>query len=336
MGKTITTDTRTGAFVIALLAIVSTLATAHLWHLVTFIIYQCRANGRPRDALFRQQQAILRTLPTPGALIADYLKLFWHWRKKEGLWAALARISFLILLASVFVAMTWATSIFSSFIVDTSLLHVLVDSPYCGSVNITFDTLNDIGLSYVTQIVTAAEPYADDCYLNENSTQPAFCDGRKYLYLNIMISEPPVATLLCRKLFPCSSVLIVLVVIRPKTLFTTENTTCPWDPTMCAGGEKPAIRIDSGLHDLNEFGLNLAAQDRVQYRKSTTCAVLPLENHTTIINATEYSELNRAPLPQEELLALFYGDVLYSDVWKNASFIWSLSASNTTTRFDSR
>lgn len=179
MGKTITADTQTGAFVIALLAILSSLATAHLWHLVTFFIHQLRANGRPRDALFRQQQAILRTLPTPGALIADSLKLFWHWRIKEGTWLALARLSFLVVLAGLFVAMTWAASIFSSLVVDTSHLRVLVDSPYCGAVNLTFETINDIGLSYLTEIVSVAEPFAEECYLNHNESLPALCDARK-------------------------------------------------------------------------------------------------------------------------------------------------------------
>lgn len=179
MGKTITADTQTGSFVIALLAILSSLATAHLWHLTTFFIHQLRANGGPRDALFRQQQVILRTLPTPGALIADSIKLFWHWKGKEGTWLAMGRILLLMLLAALFVAMTWAASIFSSLVVDTSHLRVLVSSPYCGAVNLTFDTLNDIGLSYLTEIVEVAEPFAEDCYLGKNKSRPALCEARK-------------------------------------------------------------------------------------------------------------------------------------------------------------
>ena len=181
MGKTITTDTQSGAFVIALLAILSSLATAHLWHLVTFIIHQTRANGRARDALFRQQQAILRTLPTPGALIADSLKLYWRWKRKEGQWLAFARVSLLVFLAALFVVMTWAASIFSSLAVDTSQLRVLVDSPYCGGVNLTYDTFGDILLGYVTEIVSVAEPFAESCYLNTNQSLPGLCDARKCL-----------------------------------------------------------------------------------------------------------------------------------------------------------
>jgi len=179
MGKTITTDTQSGAFVIALLAILSSLATAHLWHLVTFLIHQLRANGRAQDALFRQQQAILRTLPTPGALIADSLKLYWHWNRKEGRWIAFARVSLLVFLAAMFVGMTWTASIFSSLAVDTSQLRVLVSSPHCGGVNLTFDTMGEILLTYVTEIVTVAEPFAESCYLGQNQSIPGLCDARK-------------------------------------------------------------------------------------------------------------------------------------------------------------
>ncbi|KAF2873346.1 hypothetical protein BDV95DRAFT_592730 [Massariosphaeria phaeospora] len=302
MGKTITANTQTGAFAIALLAIFSSLATAHLWHLATFAIHQVRANGRARDALFRQQQAILRTLPTPGALIADSLKLFWHWRSKKGISNALLRISLQVVLAVAFVAMTWAASIFSSLVVDTTNLQVLVSSPFCGFIDQTFENSNDIALTYTTVVDTVVEPFAEDCYLNANESLPARCDA----------------------------------LIRPQNLFTTEKVDCPFDSSMCVGNDKPAINIDSGLIDLNEFGLNLQKQDRVQFRKSTTCTVLPTENRTTIISASDFQELNRPALPQEELLLMHYGDVLHYEYWKNATFLWPLTGANTTSKFDVR
>lgn len=124
-------------------------------------------------------------------------------------------------------------------------------------------------------------------------------------------------------------------VITPKTLFSREKVACPFDPSMCVGdAETPAIRLDSGLVDLNEFGFNLPYKDRVQFRKQTTCTVLTLENRTTVINASDFLELNRDPLPQEELMMMRYGDVIYSDEWKNATFYQPLIQSNTSTIFD--
>ncbi|KAF2004127.1 hypothetical protein P154DRAFT_485871 [Amniculicola lignicola CBS 123094] len=302
MGKTITTDIRAGAFVIALLAILSGLGTAHLWNLFAFALHQIRANGQPRDALFRQQQALLRTLPTPGALIADSLKLFWHWRGESGADRPLLRSTLHVLLGLVFVAMTWTASIFSSLVVDTTNIEVLVSSPYCGAINLTSDTAYDISVSYTTKVITVAEPFADNCYLAQNQSLPALCNA----------------------------------LIRPKKLFNTAKAACPFNSTMCIGNDTPALQMDSGLIDLNEFGLNLPRQHRVQFRKSTTCAVLPLEGRTTIINATDFAQLDHPALPQEQLLLLHYGEVPYRENWQNATFLWSLSAANTSLSYDTQ
>lgn len=45
-----------------------------------FLIHQVRANGNASDALFRQQQALQRTLPPANSVLADALKLWWTWR----------------------------------------------------------------------------------------------------------------------------------------------------------------------------------------------------------------------------------------------------------------
>jgi hypothetical protein len=50
--------------------------TAHLWHLLAFAYHQAHTDGRPMDALFRQQQALLRTLPSPSSVMADAVKLW--------------------------------------------------------------------------------------------------------------------------------------------------------------------------------------------------------------------------------------------------------------------
>lgn len=177
MGKTITTDTRTGAFVIALLAILSGLAAAHLWHLVAFTIHQVRADGRPKHVLIRQQQAMLRTLPSPGSLIADSMKLMWTWGPKHRAPQVVAQTLMLVALALVAVAITWASSIFSSYVVSTANLHVLVSSPHCGAINLTFDTYTNIGLVYLAEVVTVAEPFAEDCFLNKSQSLPARCEA---------------------------------------------------------------------------------------------------------------------------------------------------------------
>jgi hypothetical protein len=91
-----------------------------------------RANGRPSDGLFRQQQALLRTLPTPTSLLADSIKLYWNWRQHVD--SAFVRSLIVPLVACIFAIGTLAAGIFSSLVVDTSDIEVLVKSPYCASV----------------------------------------------------------------------------------------------------------------------------------------------------------------------------------------------------------
>ena len=82
MGHTLTIDSALANVVVAILAICTSIGTAQLFNLIIFLYHQLRANGEPSDGLYWQQQALLRTLPTPTALVADYLKLWWSWRTK--------------------------------------------------------------------------------------------------------------------------------------------------------------------------------------------------------------------------------------------------------------
>jgi len=84
------------------------------------------------DALFRQQQAMLRTLPTPSSVVAEAVELWWAWRKSAD--RPFLGSALLMLIAILFTAMTVAASIFSSLIVNTGTIDVLVDSTRCAAV----------------------------------------------------------------------------------------------------------------------------------------------------------------------------------------------------------
>lgn len=241
MGQTITTDAKSGAIVVALLAVITSLGMTHLWHLLTFIFHQSRANGRPRDGLFRHQQAILRTLPTPSSMMADSVMLWYAWRgvSERALGRSLAQIS----IAFLFAAASLVASIYSSWIVENSNLEVLVQSPHCGSPNISTAIGNFH--SFLNPISAAAEEYAMACY-KKNGSLPSRCN----------------------------------IFSRPTVDSTTTEVPCPFDDKMCAS---PAIALDSGLVDVNvAFGLNLGDADRILYQRKTTCAILPLEGYTKV------------------------------------------------------
>jgi hypothetical protein len=293
MGKTITTDQRTGNLIVALLAILSTLGTAHLWHLLSFAIHQVRANGRPADALFRQQQALLRTLPTPGTVMVDALKLWWVWKRKAR--RSTLRSILLVLIALTFSVSTIVASIFSSLVVDTSNLVVLVDSKFCtwSNDNATLDSIDP------TTILAVAVPFADMCYRNESiEKQPAACN----------------------------------IYVRPNITFTNTRVPCPFAADWCVGGF--AISLDSGLLDLSkDFGLNIPSTSGMRYRKKSTCAILPTENHLQVVNKTDYpGGAGQSALSGEEAVLLNYGKRTGDP--GNATVVSSLLRSNLTNTID--
>ncbi|KAJ4992126.1 hypothetical protein SVAN01_02447 [Stagonosporopsis vannaccii] len=235
MGQKITTDTRTGSLIVALLAVLSAIGTTHLWHLVTFMVHQMRANGKSTDALFRQQQALLRTLPAPSAVMTDTIKLWWAWRRRAN--RPLLRSLVLFLVALLFVAASGAASVFSSLVVDSRNLVVLVDSPDCGWAS----TERIFAGEYVYPVKAASTPYAGQCYTASatNATLPAACN----------------------------------VLVQRELSFETRKVPCPLGDDVCQ--ETPGIEFDTGFINVGPaFGLDLSASDAVKFRKRTTCGIL--------------------------------------------------------------
>lgn len=239
-------------------------------------MHQIRANGEAKDALFRQQQALLRTLPSPSTVLADSIKLWWAWRNKTN--RPFFRSILLIFLALLTTAGTISASIFSSLVVDSSDLTVLVKSPFCGSP--PPKDRSDRANGYAPVVAEAAEKYGPLCsrdFAAENVTVAQGCDAFVNRYIN----------------------------------FNTSREDCPFEKSMCVadrGGE--AFVMDSLLLDANkEFGLNLPADSEIRYRRKTTCSVLSVQNHTKIYNITDYasSGYRFGNFPDEQIFSLQYG-----------------------------
>jgi hypothetical protein len=257
---------------------------------VVFAIHQVRADGRSSDGLFRQQQALLRTLPTPNSLLTDTIRIHWSWfrngKAKRPVLRALPIASFSLF----FAAATVVVGIFSSYVVDTTNLQVLVSSPDCGYLN-----LSTAGYGLYNPIVTSqAASLLSDCYDTETPSER------------------------CKSIF-----------VNPRINFTREVVNCPWNSNMCLSSNTPAVAFDSGLLDVDKaFGLNLVSSDRVKFRRKTTCGVLSLEGHTSIIPAEEFNvnnRLGRTTLPGEEMMLMHYGHRSQPTVWNNATFAISLA-----------
>jgi hypothetical protein len=78
---------------------------------------------------------------------------------------------------------------------------------------------------------------------------------------------------------------------------------------MCELGD--AISNDSGLVDVNRlFGLNLPSSSRVQFRKKTTCQILPTDGYHRFIGPNESYQLpdGTETVFLKPMLILQYGD----------------------------
>lgn len=298
-----------------------------MWNLVTFFVHQVRADGYPADALFRQQQALLRTLPPPSTLMAEHIKLWWSWRKKAD--HVVARTILHWLLALLFTISTLMAGIFSSYIVTSDSISVLVDSNRCGFLNVQPNetckptswykyrtkayanrtgTLGDaIDRGYLTSIYPLSQRLVDECYLDTNNdSAPTQCN----------------------------------TLAHPNIPLMQERIACPFHPSMCVGDtSQPAVSLDSGLLDLNDaFGLNLPSKDHIKFRKRTSCGVLPLDGRVAIVNATDYPAFAGFPKPGEQLRLFLYGMMVGQDPdhWANATFYQSFVKANVSEEYTVR
>lgn len=208
--------------------------------------------------------------------MADSLRLWWVWRERGKSGSAIHRRSlFLFLLALTFTAITLAAGVFSSYVVSSSDLEVLVGSPFCGIIPAWESDFSDSSDTYPMAVIEASDTYASRCYQNA-STHSAVCK----------------------------------VFIHPALPYNITRVPCPFASPLCLEQDPHAVELDTGLIDVTStFGLNIPRQDRVRYQKKTTCSVLPLGNFTKIVDASKIEDTfgRKAIFPEEKILTLNYG-----------------------------
>ncbi|KAH7092191.1 hypothetical protein FB567DRAFT_233179 [Paraphoma chrysanthemicola] len=275
LGKTITTDVRTGNLVVALLAVLTTFGLGHLWNIVMFAYHQMRTLDHDSDGHFHQQQALLRTLPPPNAVATTWIKLWWTWRGRAD--RAFARTWAFAVASIVFTLATVVVGVFASYLVSNSGIQVLVDSPLCAPFDMdrywnmtkarkSFDDFND----YTLSLTAASHSYSRDCYQN----------------VSILAGR-------------CSSF------VRPNIRFAISREDCPFSG-LCADISQPGVSMDSGLINVNDaFGLNLQPRDSIRFRRKNTCAFLKMEGRYDF-DVTRYDDPNKQ-FRWERTLRLYFG-----------------------------
>jgi hypothetical protein len=208
--------------------------------------------------------------------MADSIKLWRAWRKRAN--QPLLRTTLLFVLALLTTVGTITASIFSSFVVDSSNLVVLVNSPYCGAPEP--ERLLGRG-SYVSKVGEIASKYGPECYQDlesMNQTAPRACGA--FTDRNISFSA-------------------------------TVSKVCPFHEGMCiAGSRGTSVSMYSPLLGTNtDLGMNPPAGNGVQYRQNTMCAVLLLEGRTQQRNVLSmFMAFGRAPyIPGEQAVSIHHG-----------------------------
>jgi len=275
LGSTLTLPSRGGSFLLAFLTLYVTIAGNRFWLIVAFLAHQRRASRKKHDGMHIQQQAILRNSGTPTSAAFSFLKVVCRWRKtaKKPIWRSLP----LLLLAVLSLGAFRATSLLTAEVTKAAGNETLLHSPNCAYWEAASTNPFNQG-AYRTKLagdaLTAAS-YARACY-ETNSLATAECSTY------------------AAKTIPWKQV---------------ANATCPFSPELCFSSSA-VYKMDTGLVDSHEIlGLNAHKDDRLKYRRVTTCA--PIDATKFMRNTTD----SNGDLNQEYSLGtvtyLKQGDVTY-------------------------
>ena len=273
LGATLTLKLRDAGFLLALLVIVVGLAGRAFWSSASFIIHQLRCSDVPHDALFYQQQAILKNSEGSLAAAWKFARVSYSWRKHERsrwwqFWKS--RTLGFILISFLVATLFGISSIFTAQVTKSVGSEFLIHNPNCGfwqfpltqNVEWQLKVLNDS---------TSAAAYARACYGNNETTSPQ-----------------------------CTSYQTSQI---PWT--SNKNASCPFAAGTCLMGSTAAYEMDTGPMDSHTvLGLNAHASNRVTLRKVATCAPIHTKPFAELVNFTydtagdqdQYIQYNLGPI----------------------------------------
>lgn len=239
-GATLTLSKRNAGFLTAFLALYIAFAGGMFWRILSYALHQHNATrpGTKRDALHHQRQVILRNsnAAATACISLTMLPLSWRGRINKPFIRSLP----FAILAALNVSFFGIGSIFSSAISSAHGNSTLILGPSCGGYDAE----------------SLASPYRD-----------------RY-YSKILADTYNAATYVQQ----CSSAnttnLGCGIYQRQSLPFTVNpNATCPFASGLCLYNDNSAFAMDTGLLDSNaDLGINAPLQNRVLFRRVTTCA----------------------------------------------------------------
>ncbi|KAI8631817.1 hypothetical protein F5Y19DRAFT_376735 [Xylariaceae sp. FL1651] len=251
LGSTLTLGRREAEFLIAFTAFFIAYVASRFWRVTCFIFHRYFSTPNPRDAIYHQQQAILRNSSSPEDGIRLLAYLLWRGFRSKNPFRPLPALT----AATICVIFFTVAGGFSSTISTAVGNEVLIQSKNCGYVNEgsgkTPEELFPL-LSYGADKYNAAANYAQQCY--SNSTSELLDCGR---FITQQISGT-----------------------------VDGNAACPFSSEICRNS-KTNLRLDTGYVDSHsQFGLNSPPHQRILFRNVLHCAPLATEGFTTQDNTS--------------------------------------------------
>jgi hypothetical protein len=225
----------------------------HFWGLVCFVLHRLRSTPRAKDGLYYQQQVLLRSGMAATGILYRLLELGFAWRSNtQGSFRRTIPLSFAALIN---IAMFIAAGIFSSRVTSTN--NEVLARGKCGFLKGALDgkpmqewlqedrDIGDVMYSAAYSSYREENSYTRSCYGNHLERETALCN---------VYTVPFIAS------------------------SRNNDALCPFSEIACSA---PAISFDTGMMDSNDhFGINGRPSDRVQMRKTMSCAPIPIDNYS--------------------------------------------------------
>jgi hypothetical protein len=289
-GLTLTISTRSGALLIAFLALFVRLVGSHFWGLLCYALFHLRATTQPRDGLHHQHQAVLCNGKSDSLAFTQFIGTALAWRSRRG--RPLVRSTAFALVALVNIVAFAVAGLFSSR-VARSTSEVLLKPKLCGDLGhfgrYKYAT-NSTPLTATeqTDFLTAFNIWGGQ-RIAQGSSLAQSCVGGQGVC-------PTVSR-------------------RQIGINITQGSSCPFGGDICVNGA--SIRMDTGVMDsLLDFGINTGMEDRIGYRRVTECAPIKTDGYhsrmldaaedqtvATVLSTTSYKNTTQAVL-------YYYGDEL--------------------------
>ncbi|KAI0972038.1 hypothetical protein F4678DRAFT_479021 [Xylaria arbuscula] len=251
-GSTLTLTQSNGNLLIAFVALFASMSAGHLWKIIRFGLHLWFSSPEDRDALYHQQQALLRNGSTAGSSAFTLMELAWAWRGTTRRWRFVPLLVFTIALA---VGLALASGFSARVAIGN---EVLISGDNCGipilarGSNITFDLTNFTPLT--SDFISTAAIQASQCYSN-NSEGVASPSCKTFVYPRLQAK-------------------------------VDRNAACPFGD-LCRSKDSNLL-FDTGLLDSHkDFGINAPEKERFLLRTVTHCAVLKTHGYQSLVNISQ-------------------------------------------------